>query len=434
MKKHRKYFWLVPVISTLGLVGQGFATDNETIGNINLDGVKGTITFPKNTIQGFDAETEMDGINHSLRLGLIHFDGQHGNIYTSTEFAQNTVGTRSSYVGGIADSNIALGSGNVAGVELEAIKKKVVVDGGEKEVTVDYKRERKVGNGYIVPLWNIDTANQRNYSTAIGFINAAYGVGAFAMGQYSVAHGEGAFAGGWESKSTADKAFAFGDYSKALAEGAVALGKESEAYGDQSFAAGNGSQALAGAATAFGYKSKAQGSSSFAAGDEVDASGDYSVAMGGSTKASASGSVALGYGSEASGDYSFVGGLYSEASGDYSVALGLYAKAKANRSLALNGGTVENNATSGIAIGTGSSTKVSKGIALGAGSLASREKNILGLNLQTNTAYTDESIANLDKKISYDELKQLNSDIEAKQKSYDEAYDRYIKAKSAHDQ
>lgn len=222
-----------------------------------------------------------------LELGKINLDTEYANLYTGDKnihnYYNNTVGKGyATGYGDISGLNIAYGFGNSAGVDLvENIEffdendekiEKMTNDQYEnlpweekskirREITIS--RTTKKDN-VLIPLWDLNTKKESAYSTAIGFVNAAYGAGSFVIGTHNAARGEGAFAGGKSSQAVNGKAFAFGENVKALGENSIAFGNETKATGRYS--------------VVFGYKSNAYGDSSFAFGWEANAKGNNSIA------------------------------------------------------------------------------------------------------------------------------------------------------------
>lgn len=113
-------------------------------------------------------KVKVDNDKETLALGYVQWDGKHGNLYLGTTAAGNEVGTsQTQYTHGIPGSNIAWGSGNVAGRALEAQTEEATVDGKKTNIITGYKRERQA-DGFSVPLWNINlSGDARSYSTAI---------------------------------------------------------------------------------------------------------------------------------------------------------------------------------------------------------------------------------------------------------------------------
>lgn len=201
----------------------------------------------------------------------------------------------------------------------------------------------------------IDEDHQYNYATAFGVRSAAANEMATAWGWYSVASGRestafghGAVAKGIAATAWGDQAIASGNYSTAFGYAMSLDGKKFdyvEAKGLASTAFGAGSKALGGASTAFGEQSSAEGYASTAFGITSKAMGTASTAF----------------------------GAYAVAKGNYSTAIGYGSNALAAGSFAVVGGTVEENANGGIAIGNGAKSTLRHGIALGTMSLTTRE-------------------------------------------------------------
>ncbi len=406
---------------------------NSILGDIKING--SVLSFPKSPTDGnVNGVTELDGEKHILKLGLLHLDGYRGNIYMPGSFGQNEVGTnRTWYTGGIAGSNIALGSGNMAGKQLEAITKKVTIDDSEKDIIVDYKRKRNVTN-YRIPLWNIKPSGEdRTYSTAIGFINAAYGVGAFAIGQYSVAGEEATFAGGWGSMATNKQAFAFGKKVKAMGEQSVAFGNESEAWGENSFAVGKQAKAKNKNAIAMGYSASASGKSSFAVGAESIAEKFGSVAIGYYAKSHSEGAFAIGQEAEAIGKYSLAAGSGVSAKGNVSTAIGYGSLSNAYKSMALAGGKVDEEAEFGISVGDGAVTKTKNGLSLGGNSLANRKSDVYGYSILSDKIFDEDSLLHYLGKDKAEKVLEYNKNIRDNMGKYEKAREELSKAKQALD-
>ena len=201
----------------------------------------------------------------------------------------------------------------------------------------------------------IDEDHQYNYATAFGVRSAAANEMATAWGWYSVASGRestafghGAVAKGIAATAWGDQAIASGNYSTAFGYAMPLDGKKFdyvEAKGLASTAFGAGSKALGGASTAFGEQSSAEGYASTAFGITSKAMGTASTAF----------------------------GAYAVAKGNYSTAIGYGSNALAAGSFAVVGGTVEENANGGIAIGNDAKSTLRHGIALGTMSLTTRE-------------------------------------------------------------
>ena len=338
-------------------------------------------------------KVKVDNDKETLSLGYVQWDGKHGNLYLGTKAAGNEVGTsQTQYTHGIPGSNIAWGSGNVAGLALEAQTQKVTIDGTETNIITGYKRERQA-DGFSVPLWNINSSGDaRSYSTAIGFLNAAYGVGAFSVGQYSAAGADSAFAGGYGALASAKQAFAFGKEVKAMGENSVAMGEKSEAWANNSFALGNTAKAQDVGAVAMGNSATASGKSSFAAGVKSKATAYSTVALGDNAEAGGNYSVAMGHKAKATEENSSAVGAWAKATGEYSSALGVSSKALGFLSTAVGGGKVKEDGDRGLSMGYGAQTTVADGVSVGSDSVASRRENVYGYNVLGGNAYDTESI------------------------------------------
>ena len=328
-----------------------------SVGFINLDGknqiISGVSIGNEKFVRGAFTKTKLDLNNHNFSLGALQFDGLHGNIYTANDdtaqylamFNNNVYKGKDNWGRQDLNSNIALGWGNSAGMQLKPIKKNISDGMDDNELIIGYEQER--GNPGIKEknkpyAKNYDLYHNyyslkkgfgepnNNYSTAIGVRNASYGQGAFAIGTENVAGNEGTFAGG---------------------KNAISSGINSISYGDNTLSAGEGS-------ISFGYYTKAYGNRAFASG----------------------------YG--------------SEAYGKNSVAMGSCSYAKAKNSLALSGGTVEPSATDGVSIGKGAVTKIEEGFSIGSEALADREKGKYGYNVIENKEYTNKALG-LDESIKY---------------------------------
>lgn len=412
-------------------------TSGETkVGNLTIDKANNKISYPQYSTDGnVNGVTSIDGKNHDFKLGLMHFDGYRGNLYLDGNFARNEVGNKQSYgFGGMAGSNIAWGSANVAGIKLVEKIEKRIIDGEEKDVVVGYKRDRTAPS-FNTPLWNLNKNDQAGggYSTAIGFYNAAYGVGTFAIGQYNAASGSASFVGGKGSYAIGNKSFAFGENVKAIGDNSVVFGRESEALGDDSYA--------------FGYKAKAKADDAIAIGSNTEATKRGSLALGLSSKATNNGAVAIGSKANASGFMSFASGEKAKASGERSVALGqrtkaagenafaigAYSYAIADNSLALAGGTVENGADEGIAIGYNAVTKVAGGFAIGKGSLADRDGDVYGYNPITGEEFNDSTIGAMYDPSKAEEIKNLNEEINAKTAEINAVAEEYNRVNAEYD-
>ena len=338
-------------------------------------------------------KVKVDNDKETLSLGYVQWDGKHGNLYLGTKAAGNEVGTsQTQYTHGIPGSNIAWGSGNVAGLALEAQTKETTVDGKKTNIITGYKRERQA-DGFMIPLWNINSSGDaRSYSTAIGFLNAAYGVGAFSVGQYSAAGADSAFAGGYGALASAKQAFAFGKEVKAMGENSVALGEKSEAWATNSFALGNTAKAQDVGAVAMGNSATASGKSSFAAGVKSKATAYSTVALGDNAEAGGNYSVAMGHKAKATEENSSAVGAWANATGEYSSALGASSKALGFLSTAVGGGKVKEDGDRGLSMGYGAQTTVADGVSVGSDSVASRSGNVYGYNVLGGNAYDTESI------------------------------------------
>ena len=338
-------------------------------------------------------KVKVDNDKETLSLGYVQWDGKHGNLYLGTTAAGNEVGTsQTQYTHGIPGSNIAWGSGNVAGLALEAQTQKVTIDGTETNIITGYKRERQA-DGFSVPLWNINlSGDARSYSTAIGFLNAAYGVGAFSVGQYSAAGADSAFAGGYGALASAKQAFAFGKEVKAMGENSVAMGEKSEAWANNSFALGNTAKAQDVGAVAMGNSATASGKSSFAAGVKSKATAYSTVALGDNAEAGGNYAVAMGHKAKATEENSSAVGAWAKATGEYSSALGASSKALGFLSTAVGGGKVKEDGDRGLSMGYGAQTTVADGVSVGSDSVASRRENVYGYNVLGGNAYDTESI------------------------------------------
>ena len=338
-------------------------------------------------------KVKVDNDKETLSLGYVQWDGKHGNLYLGTTAAGNEVGTsQTQYTHGIPGSNIAWGSGNVAGLALEAQTEEATVDGTETNIITGYKRERQA-DGFMIPLWNINSSGDaRSYSTAIGFLNAAYGVGAFSVGQYSAAGADSAFAGGYGAIASAKQAFAFGKEVKAMGENSVAMGEKSEAWATNSFAVGNTAKAQDVGAIAMGNNATASGKSSFAAGVKSKATAYSTVALGDNAAAAGNYAVAMGHKAKATEENSSAVGAWAKATGEYSSALGASSKALGFLSTAVGGGKVKEDGDRGLSMGYGAQTTVADGVSVGSDSVASRRENVYGYNVLGGNAYDTESI------------------------------------------
>ena len=325
-----------------------------SVGYLDFDGknqiISSRVVDSERFVRGAFVRTMLDLYNHKFSLGALQFDGLHGNIYTANEdTAQYLAMFNNNVYKGKKwrelSSNIALGWGNSAGMQLKPIKKKIFDGMDDNELIIGYEQER--GNPGIKEknkpyAKNYDLYHNyyslkkgfgepnNNYSTAIGVRNASYGQGAFAIGIESVAGNKGTFAGG---------------------ENAISSGINSISYGNNTLSAGKESMS-------FGYYVKAYGNRSFASGYE------------------------------------------SEAYGNNAIAMGSWSYAKAKNSLALSGGTVEPSATEGVAIGKGAVTKIEEGFSIGSEALADREKGKYGYNVFENKEYTNKDLG-LDENVKY---------------------------------
>ena len=325
-----------------------------SVGYLDFDGknqiISSRVVDSERFVRGAFVRTMLDLYNHKFSLGALQFDGLHGNIYTANEdTAQYLAMFNNNVYKGKKwrelSSNIALGWGNSAGMQLKPIKKKIFDGMYDNELIIGYEQER--GNPGIKEknkpyAKNYDLYHNyyslkkgfgepnNNYSTAIGVRNASYGQGAFAIGIESVAGNKGTFAGG---------------------ENAISSGINSISYGNNTLSAGKESMS-------FGYYVKAYGNRSFASGYE------------------------------------------SEAYGNNAIAMGSWSYAKAKNSLALSGGTVEPSATEGVAIGKGAVTKIEEGFSIGSEALADREKGKYGYNVFENKEYTNKDLG-LDENVKY---------------------------------
>ena len=354
--------------------------------------------------------------SETQKVGLLNFDGDHGNIYTGDitgHTTGNIVGTKQAPGhGGIYGSNIAFGSGNVAGVELDPIETEVEVNGVKKKIITGYKRKR-MPNGFRIPTWDTKD-NEGAYATAIGFVNAAYGVGAFAIGRYNVAGAEASFAGGHSSIASSAQAFAFGKEVKAMGKQSVAFGKKSEAWGENAFAIGD--------------ETKAKGENAIAMGRRAEAIGGSSFALGEDSKASKYSSFAFGNTAKAEGRYSMSLGHYSKSEGEYSTALGTGSTSKGNWSTTIGGGTVEENAERGISLGVFSKTITKNGVSLGSNSLADRNENVYGYNILGGKEFDNEILGKFLNKET--EINEYNKQIEEKKPELQKAKEEFEKAEA----
>ena len=375
-------------------------------------------------------KVKVDNDKETLSLGYVQWDGKHGNLYLGTKAAGNEVGTsQTQYTHGIPGSNIAWGSGNVAGLALEAQTQKVTIDGTETNIITGYKRERQA-DGFSVPLWNINSSGDaRSYSTAIGFLNAAYGVGAFSVGQYSAAGADSAFAGGYGALASAKQAFAFGKEVKAMGENSVAMGEKSEAWANNSFALGNTAKAQDVGAVAMGNSATASGKSSFAAGVKSKATAYSTVALGDNAEAGGNYSVAMGHKAKATEENSSAVGAWANAKGKYSSALGTSSKAFGFLSTAVGGGKVKEDGDRGLSMGYGAQTTVADGVSVGSNSAASRSENVYGYNVLTGNAYDTESIGAVYGQGKKEEIEGYDRSLAEKKPQLEVAEAAYHKAK-----
>lgn len=375
-------------------------------------------------------KVKVDNDKETLSLGYVQWDGKHGNLYLGTKAAGNEVGTsQTQYTHGIPGSNIAWGSGNVAGLALEAQTKETTVDGKKTNIITGYKRTRQA-DGFMVPLWNINSSGAaRSYSTAIGFLNASYGVGAFSVGQYSAAGADSAFAGGYGALASAKQAFAFGKEVKAMGENSVALGEKSEAWAKNSFALGNTAKAQDVGAIAMGNSATASGKSSFAAGVKSKATAYSTVALGDNAEAGGIYSVAMGHKAKATEENSSAVGAWAKATGEYSSALGASSKALGFLSTAVGGGKVKEDGDRGLSMGYGAETTVADGVSMGSDSVASRSGNVYGYNVLGGNAYDTESIGAAYGQGKKEEIEGYDRSLVEKQPQLEAAEVAYHKAK-----
>ena len=374
-------------------------------------------------------KVKVDNDKETLSLGYVQLDGKHGNLYLGTKAAGNEVGiSQTQYTHGISGSNIAWGSGNVAGLALEAETKEAIIDGTKTNIITGYKRTRQA-DGFMIPLWNINSSGAaRSYSTAIGFLNASYGVGAFSVGQYSVAGADSAFAGGHDAIASAKQAFAFGKEVKAMGENSVAMGEKSEAWAKNSFALGNTAKALDVGAVAMGNDATASGKSSFAVGVKSKAVAYSTVALGDNAAAEGNYSVAMGHKAKATEENSSAVGTWAKATGQYSSALGTSSKAFGFLSTAVGGGKVSENGDNGLSMGYGAQTTVADGVSVGSNSVASRSENVYGYNVLGGNAYDTESIGAVYGQGKKEEIEGYNKSLAEKQPQLEAAEAAYNKA------
>ncbi|MDK8253169.1 MAG: ESPR-type extended signal peptide-containing protein [Dialister micraerophilus] len=375
-------------------------------------------------------KVRVDNDKETLSLGHVQLDGKNGNLYLGTKAAGNEVGiSQTQYTQGISGSNIAWGSGNVAGLALEAQTKEATVDGKKTNIITGYKRTRQA-DGFMIPLWNINSSGvARSYSTAIGFLNAAYGVGAFSVGQYSAAGADSAFAGGYDAIASAKQAFAFGKKVKAMGENSVAMGEKSEAWAKNSFALGDTAKAQDVGAIAMGNNAVASGKSSFAAGVKSKAKAYSTIALGDNAEAEGNYSVAMGHNSKATEENSSAVGAWANAKGQYSSALGTASEALGFLSTAVGGGKVEETGDRGLSMGYGAQTTVADGVSVGSNSVASRSGNVYGYNVLGGNAYDTESIGAVYGQGKKEEIEGYNRSIAEKQPQLEAAEAAYNKAK-----
>ena len=375
-------------------------------------------------------KVKVDNDKETLSLGYVQWDGKHGNLYLGTTAAGNEVGTsQTQYTHGIPGSNIAWGSGNVAGLALEAQTKETTVDGKKTNIITGYKRERQA-DGFMIPLWNINSSGDaRSYSTAIGFLNAAYGVGAFSVGQYSAAGADSAFAGGYGALASAKQSFAFGKEVKAMGENSVAMGEKSEAWANNSFALGNTAKAQDVGAVAMGNSATASGKSSFAAGVKSNATAYSTVALGDNAEAGGIYSVAMGHKAKATEENSSAVGAWAKATGEYSSALGASSKAFGFLSTAVGGGKVKEDGDRGLSMGYGAQTTVADGVSVGSDSVAGRSGNVYGYNVLGGNAYDTESIGAAYGQGKKEEIEGYDRSLVEKQPQLAAAEAAYHKAK-----
>ncbi|MBO5606180.1 MAG: YadA-like family protein, partial [Acidaminococcaceae bacterium] len=282
---------------------------------------------------------------------------------------------------------------------------------------------RGQSTGSDATSWGRATASGSNATAWGSSATVASGSNATAFGQATVAHGANATAWGYETQATLNNATAFGKGTRATQQRATAFGynttasgwnstawgESSEASGTNSTAFGYATTASIYAATAFGYNTTASGYAATAFGYNTTASGDAATAWGKTSEAAGTSSTAFGQGSTANAENSLaaLGGTTasaatnsfaigkgarvesedSHASGNTaplgsgssgSVAIGNSSTigTKAFGSLAAVGGTVSDGATHAIAIGNGSSAKVSDSVAIGSSSVAARDAGI----------------------------------------------------------
>ncbi|WP_455474852.1 YadA-like family protein [Bartonella sp. B30(2025)] len=153
---------------------------------------------------------------------------------------------------------------------------------------------------------------------------------------------------------------AFGVYSFATGCGSYASGNYSTAFGASA-------TALTGGSMAFGIASLAEGKVSIAMGISSEASGESSVALGGLATSKGNHAVAIGTRAHAEGAHSIaIGGGEEDADlatskGQRSIAIGHHATSEGDASIAL-GGNATVRVSGGVAIGSGSVSKVAAGV------------------------------------------------------------------------
>ncbi|WP_405351720.1 YadA-like family protein [Fusobacterium animalis] len=203
---------------------------------------------------------------------------------------------------------------------------------------------------------------EKYYAAAIGIANIAKGKYSSAIGRLNKASGMGSSAFGAENIASGEASTAIGRLNKASGMGSSAFGYQNEASGDYS--------------SAIGCFNTASGESSSAFGSENTASRDYSSAIGRLNTASGKWSSAFGAEYEVSGQRSgaFGAGFYNGATYDYknegnnSYMFGNYNKIAAgteNNFILGNNVSIGSGIQNSVALGNNSTVSSSNEVSVG---------------------------------------------------------------------
>lgn len=229
-----------------------------------------------------------------------------------------------------------------------------------REMTNNYLSSNSSINGVRLFVSFSGSALTNNANTAIGYYCKASGDGSTAIGYLNEAFGLRSTAFGSECKARGNQSVAIGNFNTSGGLNSIAMGYFCSSSGDQSFSVGNSNVASGLNAVALGYQSRATNNQATAIGSGSNASGEDSTAIN-SSRASGNKSFSAGT-STASGVLSFAVGDSNQSIGINSVSLGSNTLAAGDRSFACGSQTIAGDSghsegTSTYALGGDSHTE-----------------------------------------------------------------------------